>query len=122
MGILIEYYKIYKENGIIDPPAVTEATTEYQKKQDIFVQFIDESVVPETNCKMYLKDVFDTYKLWLSSQGLRGQVTLREFQENIENKINQKAIKPPQKQAYWKNFKLLQSDVNDEAEKKDEEY
>ena len=122
MGILIEYYKIYKENGIIDPPAVTEATTEYQKKQDIFVQFIDESVVPETNCKMYLKDVFDTYKLWLSSQGLRGQVTLREFQENIENKINQKAIKPPQKQAFWKNFKLVQSDVNDEAEKKDEEY
>ena len=40
MGMLIQYYKIYRKNGLVHPKLVTQETQKYRKRCDVFQDFI----------------------------------------------------------------------------------
>ena len=44
MGMLINYYKKYKANGLVHPKVVTKETAEYRRRCDVFQDFISGSL------------------------------------------------------------------------------
>ena len=38
----IERYKVYKELGLLEPEKITQQSKEYQKRSDVYLEFIDE--------------------------------------------------------------------------------
>jgi P4 family phage/plasmid primase-like protien len=65
LWILIEYYKIYREEGgIKEPNEVLEYTNIYRRANDMFLEFFNECVTQETNGFLTLSDVFREYKAW----------------------------------------------------------
>jgi phage/plasmid-associated DNA primase len=45
MWYLVQMYKKYRTEGLIEPTLVTESTTEYWNENDIYLQFINENIV-----------------------------------------------------------------------------
>lgn len=62
MCILINYYKIYKREGLIPPDNVLQVTKKYENDNNIIKQFIDENIVAGTKhdsiTKDQLKEIF----------------------------------------------------------------
>ena len=44
MGILIEHYYMYANNGLKEPKEVLKYTEEYRKSNDVFGEFIEENI------------------------------------------------------------------------------
>ena len=82
MWYLLQYYKKYKKNGIIEPESVLEYTKNYQKSQDKILEFIDDYVeeVHDYNSRILIGEFKKEYNLWH-----------KEFHEN-ERCPNRKAI------------------------------
>lgn len=64
MSLLIEYYKKYKITGIIEPEEVLKCTKEYQKNNDIFLEFIEEECERNEEEFVSYMDIFNSYKMW----------------------------------------------------------
>lgn len=66
MSILLDYYKIYKKEGIIAPYEVTKFTKEYQNNCDIYSEFISGILLPVDDKKVYLNigDIYREFKVW----------------------------------------------------------
>ena len=62
MSVLIDYYKIYREEGLFPPEPVQQVTKKYENDNNIIKQFIDENVITgskhESITKDQLKDIF----------------------------------------------------------------
>lgn len=62
MSILIDYYKIYRDEGLFPPDLVLRVTKKYENDNNIIKQFIDENVTTgskhESITKDQLKDIF----------------------------------------------------------------
>ena len=88
MGILLKYYKIYKEEGICEPPEVKEYTDNYQKQNDIFNEFMEEMISEtEEDCSLSIKDCFAKFKIWFK-KNYEGQKVppQKELKINMEKK------------------------------------
>ena len=66
MSILVERYKIYKTRGLIEPETVRTHTLDYQKASDIYLEFINDTLVATTNKmdRVSLKILYDEFKYW----------------------------------------------------------
>lgn len=62
MCILLDYYKLYKTQGVIPPDAVQQVTKKYENDNNIIKQFVEEKLAigskHDTISKDQLKDVF----------------------------------------------------------------
>ena len=56
MFILLTHYKIYKQRGLIEPLAVKDATREYQKMNDAYIEFIDDCTTKDGNSSIKLEE------------------------------------------------------------------
>lgn len=45
LSVLVHYYKIYKKEGIVEPDEVLKYTKDYEKKSDIFMEYLADTVV-----------------------------------------------------------------------------
>ena len=96
MSILIEQYKIYKEGGfkLHEPEEVTAFTKQYQKSNDIFLEFIDENIKEKTNSFISLENIYSIYKMWFKSsysmEKCQPKKNLKEYLEKKYGKINNK--------------------------------
>lgn len=57
MGLLLEHYKILYKKGIYHPPQVTRATDEYQRKSDIYYDFLNENYKKVDDHTLFTMDV-----------------------------------------------------------------
>ena len=65
MYLLIEEFKKYKANGLIEPEEVIKYTNQYQQTCDVFLEFINEKTRPADNKKhIYILSLYNTFKLW----------------------------------------------------------
>jgi P4 family phage/plasmid primase-like protien len=73
MSLLIHYYEKYKKNDYIiyEPESVKSSTKEYQKSNDIFLNFIEEIYDIDKNREniILLKDIYEEYTRWFVDQG-----------------------------------------------------
>ncbi len=61
MGMLVNYYRKYRKNGLIHPKLVTQETAKYRKRCDIFQGFIGD-YLDRTDDPKNLVSVTDLYK------------------------------------------------------------
>ncbi len=86
MSILLNYYKIYKEEGLAPPDPVLQVTKKYENDNNIIKQFIDENIVAGMKhdfiTKDQLKELFKSDSILKSSFG-----KFIAFQKNLENAL-----------------------------------
>ena len=64
MGMLIEYYKKYRMNGITEPDEVLQCTKEYQKNNDIFLEFVEQEFEKQEDEFVSFPDIVSSFKSW----------------------------------------------------------
>ena len=73
MAILIQYYRIYKKDGLVHPDLVTEHTTAYQQRNDIFRDFINSTFVrtDDPNDTVSLKNIQTYIRAWSRNENIK---------------------------------------------------
>lgn len=64
MYILLEHYKVYKENGLKEPTIVRKTTLEYRDDNDVFKDFINDCIVPDESGCLKLFNTYTAFKEW----------------------------------------------------------
>jgi P4 family phage/plasmid primase-like protien len=119
MSLLIEYHKIYKLEGIEEPAEVLQCTLNYQKSNDIYLDFVtNELEYYELNTLM-INDAYGCFKAWLGDNSQIKNVNKKDFIVGIE-KIIGKSVEI-KKNSSWKGiiFKsAILCETVDDLEKK----
>ena len=86
MSILLDYYKLYTEDGLTPPPAVIKVTKKYENNNNNIKVFIDENIIKGNKNNSILKeDIKDIYK---SDQLLKTSFkNIGTFLNSLENAL-----------------------------------
>lgn len=72
-----------KERRFIEPSKVLGATESYRKKNDIFMQFSDETVVEDPRGKITLGELYNNFKIWykesIPGKNIPGKIEVKEY-------------------------------------------
>lgn len=123
-------FQKYKEicrigiSNLVDPPEVTEATRLYRENNDVFLQFINENIKPDTtpdNQGLSLTELYNVFKEWFNNTytGLKLPNKI-EFRDDIGKKWGKPLI------GRWKNYRFRNALDDEEDENvttfRDEDY
>ncbi len=102
MSILIKYYKLYLETGIIYPQEVLESTEQYRRENDCYSDFIASRIEYDAKFSANVSDMYDEFKLYWQSCMPSGKVpSLPEFKKSLEKQFG------PIIRGKWRGIKLL---------------
>lgn len=65
--LLTKYYPLYKKAGLKEPKKVTQFTKKYEKTSDIYLEFIEESLIVSNDVKkdsLTIMEVYNLFKTW----------------------------------------------------------
>jgi P4 family phage/plasmid primase-like protien len=115
MCILLDYYKKYREEGLVPPPPVLRVTKKYENDNNIIKQFIDENIVLGGKHDFITKDQLkDIYKADFTMRSTFGKLT--NFMKQLENalctefKLDKKSVSKIQ------GWRIKQPEVDEEDE------
>jgi P4 family phage/plasmid primase-like protien len=118
MSILIERFKIYKKQGLVEPVKVVKFTKDYEAVSDIYQQFIDEFIIitKKEDDTVSIKDSYSDFKFWFKEAHSDKKLPSRtEFAKELEKKFDR-----PTK-GEWYGMKLKNSQDDDSEDDKFEE-
>lgn len=85
MSLLIEYYKKLMMNKVKEPDEVLECTREYQRRNDIIMDFLDNAVEKHETGFLAITDAFMEFKMFLKEEGATDRgMRKADFQAYIE--------------------------------------
>ena len=90
MSILINRFKKYKVNGLIEPMKIKSFTLEYQKSSDIYLEFINEQIefTTQKRDRINLTTLYSEFKSWFKEAHTERKCPSRnEFKSNREEKF-----------------------------------
>lgn len=105
MSILIEYYKKIMANKVKEPDEVLECTREYQRRNDIIMDFLDNAVEKNDSGFLAITDAFMEFKMFLKEEGVTDRgMRKADFQAYIEKMYG----KPTKKKMLkgWVGYRL----------------
>ena len=70
MALLLEYYKLYKVEGMTEPEEVMKCTNEYKRQNDHLAEFIHTCIEKKESKVMYLNDAFNELKSWVKDDNI----------------------------------------------------
>lgn len=107
MYLLIEAYKEYRTNGLVEPKCVVNATLDYMKSNDSLVEFISERVCEDVTSVCKLEETYREYLKWWTESGNRPSECPKrdEFKSALEKKWGKYDSTKG-----WKNRKLRNPD------------
>jgi phage/plasmid-associated DNA primase len=86
MNILLEYYKLYRQDGLKPPQSVIRVTKKFEMDNNIIKQFIDENIVVGTQKEFITKE--ELKEIFIKDYGLRGHFKkLSSFITQLENSL-----------------------------------
>lgn len=111
MALLIEYYKKYLDVGITEPDEVLQCTREYQKNNDIFLEFVEQECEKSDPDFLSYPDVFSAFKLWCRDNNVQAPtMRKKDFLKSMENTLGKSiAIN---KVEGWKGWRFKTSGNN----------
>lgn len=117
MSILIEYHKKYKAEGLKEPGAVMAYTTEYQKRCDVYLEFVNTYVVNtgDRHDVLRLSEAYAAFKEFYRSN--YGDMSRFPTSKDLKDYVNQRICK--ESQNIWKGLRLRA--VGEENLSEDEE-
>ena len=69
--LLLEFYKDYKKNGLVEPQCVIDTIIDYQKSSDSVSDFIAEKIIFETNGTCKLIELHKEFQKWWVDTGYK---------------------------------------------------
>jgi hypothetical protein len=89
MYMLLQYYETYRTEGLKEPPEVLQATKDYQKMADVYVDFLDDMIVKGEEADIVSADeLYTKYKTWyIQNYGSAGIHNQKTFVSNMERKV-----------------------------------
>jgi P4 family phage/plasmid primase-like protien len=81
MGMLLDYYRLYQVEGLVEPEEVMSCTREYQRKNDFVADFIAEAVdvVPQDpSAYVRVDDLYEEFKEWARTENVAFKVPRRK--------------------------------------------
>jgi putative DNA primase/helicase len=86
MCILLDYYQIYKHEGLIPPEPVLKVTHKYERDNNIIKQFIDENLIQSSKTDFITREELkDAFKNDFSLKSTFKKITL--FLQQLENAL-----------------------------------
>ena len=87
-GILVYYYKKYRQQGIKEPDSVMKHCREYEKSSNVVLEFMDECIAAnEVGGKTKLTDVYQRFKKWFADNRQSGRAPNRNhMKDEIEKR------------------------------------
>lgn len=70
MAMLLEYYKLYKQEGIQEPEEVLSCTREYKRNNDHLADFIHNCIERKDSAFLSLNDAFTELKSWAKDDNI----------------------------------------------------
>jgi phage/plasmid-associated DNA primase len=70
MGLLIKYYKAYVEEGNTEPEEVLACTKEYQRNNDIYLDFVEQEFERNDMGFISYNQVVNCFKSWLKDNNM----------------------------------------------------
>jgi P4 family phage/plasmid primase-like protien len=117
MCILLEYYKLYMEEGLVPPLEVMRVTKKYENENNLIKQFIDENITVASKQEFLTKDQLkEMYKSDSILKSSFGKFNL--FQKQLENglcsefKLDKKNVS----KIYGWKVKVPEVDSDEDAE------
>jgi phage/plasmid-associated DNA primase len=113
MCILLDYYKLYKRDGLIPPEPVMSVTLKYESDNNTITQFIDEHITVGTKHDSITKEQLkEIYKSDSSIRNSFGKFT--NFCKKLENSLCCE-FKPDKKKIYRLNgWKIRNVEIDDD--------
>ena len=92
MGLLLNYYKKYKKNGLNVPEDVNKFTQAYQRNCDIYIEFLDETIEEGNEDDIIsIGDLHDDFKFWYTDNyNSTKYPTKRDFKKYLEKRFKEK--------------------------------
>lgn len=109
MSMLLEYYKLYKQEGLKAPEEVTKYTKEFQKTCDVYGDFIAEKLeqVKDLRFTVTIGDAYREFKLWHNENNIQTKMIGRkELGIYLEKKFKKKYVSND----VMKGFKIRSKD------------
>jgi P4 family phage/plasmid primase-like protien len=116
MNILLEYYKLYRQDGLKPPESVVRVTKKFEMDNNIIKQFIDENIVVGTQKEFITKE--ELKEIFIKDYGLRGHFKkLSSFITQLENSLCcEMKIDPKKRILKLNGFYLKGPDLEDDIE------
>jgi putative DNA primase/helicase len=91
----IEWYKMFKQEGLKPPQRVVEATNAAKMRNDIYMQYIRNSLDPGTQHDIITLDgMYEDFKSWYTGAGLRVGIPMKLDFEDEMSKIGHLGSRP----------------------------
>jgi len=92
MALLIEYYRKYVAEGIKEPDEVMKCTRDYQRSNDIMMDFIEQEIekVPgDDRMQISLGDLFTRFQQWIKDNApqMKNSITKKTLKAALEKSI-----------------------------------
>lgn len=90
MSILIDRFRNYKINGLIEPAKVTQFTLEYQKNSDIYLEFINDNIIKTNNPNdtLGIRNIYKAFKIWFREcKSDKCTIDQKELKKHIQDKL-----------------------------------
>lgn len=102
---LVDGYKKYKKKGLSMNDDMLEVITNYEKENDLVLQFIEDKCERENGCTIKLNNLYSAYKIWCRSNGYF-VFSLKKFKKSLEALSDWTSIESKENCEFAKNLKL----------------
>ena len=91
-SMLVDYFYLYKQEGLNPPDEVTKFTKQFIDECDKYNEFITDTLVEDEtkNSFVEMTNLYDVFKTWVENNGLNVHKTMnkRDFKKYLSKKIN----------------------------------
>lgn len=84
MALLLEYHRIYRQEGISEPEEVLKCTKEYQKNNDYFLEFVEAEFERNDMSFLSVNDAFTVFKTWQRDNAPGLKITKKDVTAGVD--------------------------------------
>lgn len=125
MYLLIEYYKVYKRQGLKEPKEVLICTKNYQVNNDMYAEFINDNIMEDVKSILRIDEVYTHFKQWYkdsySSGSCPRKKELNDYMEKKYGKHDQINTRTNQKIRGWRGIAIIPVKISEFNEDGEEE-
>jgi len=97
MGLLLHYYKRYREHGLVIPDSVIHFTKDYQKGMDQYHEFIENKLefTQKKEDRIDLQELYERFETWYDENVQAGKTpSKKELRTYFEKKFTKQSVSP----------------------------
>jgi P4 family phage/plasmid primase-like protien len=86
--LLMEYYKKYKEEGLLSTKRIMEFTYEYRKETDSYLSYLTERTEKKIGINILISDIYEDFKYWYKNNNPQEKIpSSHKFVQGIKKHL-----------------------------------